>query len=159
MININELIKDIERSRFFSRMGLSDIENENIILIDNVEKVFINPSDIEFKGFYEQTEWLPTSPTQDDPFYKIQGGSKELIELRIKINKAVMNATKGLSKDKFISGPQDFSLAARNGICFAFRQYVTEQYLCIGDKWSTIVDIYYDGHWPVGFTKEKLIVI
>lgn len=159
MIDISELLKDIERSRFFSNMGLSDIQNENIILIDNVEKVFINPSNIEFKGFYGKTEWLPTSLTQDDPFYKIQGGSKELIELRIKVNKAVMNATKGLPKDKFISGPHDFSQAARNGICFAFRQYVTEQYLSLGDKWTAIVSIYYAGHWPVGFAKEKLIVI
>lgn len=159
MIDINQLLKNIARSRFFSRMGLPDIQAENIILIDNIENVFLNPSNLTFNGWYEQIEWLPTSLTQADPFYKIQSGSKELIELRMNINKAVMNATRGLANEKFSAGPHDFSLTARNGICFAFRQYVTEQYLCLGNKWTMIINIYYAGHWPVGFTKEKLIVI
>lgn len=159
MIDINKLLEEIEQANFFSKMGLSDIQNGNVILIDNVEKVFINPSDVDFKGFYERTEWLPTSLTQEDPFYKNHDDSKELIDLRIIVNKAVMNATRGLPKDKFISGPHDFSLAARNGICFAFRQYVTEKYLSLGNRWEVIVRIYYAGHWPVGFAKDKLIVI
>lgn len=137
MIDINKLIKDIEQSGFVLWMELSDIQKNNTILIDNVERIFINPTNIEFKGFYEQTKQLPTSPTQDDPFFKIRGSSKELIELKIKINKALMSATKGLSKDKFISGPM--ILIWHQKMAFAFRQYVSEQYLCLGDKLQTII--------------------
>ena len=159
MIDIDKLLKDIEKESFFLNMGLPDIKNENIILVKDVEKVFINPSDAEFNGLYASTEWLPTSPTQDDPFYKRQTISKELAQLRIKVNKAVLNATRGLPKDNFVFPPHDFSQAARNGICFAFRQYVSEKYLDLGVRWESIVQIYYAGHWPVGFSKEKIIAI
>ncbi|OTA16774.1 hypothetical protein Xvie_01452 [Xenorhabdus vietnamensis] len=159
MININDELEKIEKAKFFSNMGLFDLHDQNVILIENVEKVFINPSDIEFKGTYKNTEWLPTSLTQDDPFYKKQDNPKDLIEIRMKINKAVMNSTKELDKSKFISRPHDFHQAARNAICYAFRQYMSEKYFNLGNKWEKIVDIYYAGHWPVGISKEKIIVI
>lgn len=159
MIDINNVLKEIEKANLFLNMGVPDIKNENIILVKDVEKVFINPSDADFNGLYASTEWLPTSPTQDDPFYKRQTISKELAELRIKVNKAVLNATKGLPKDNFLFSPHDFSQAAKNGICFAFRQYVTEKYLNLGNRWEDVVRIYYAGHWPVGFSKEKIIAI
>lgn len=159
MIDINKVLEEIEKASFFSNMGMSDVQNENVILIKDIEKVFINPSDVEFNGLFASTEWLPTSPTQDDPFYKGQTTSKELAELRIKVSKAVLNVTKGLPKDKFICSPHDFSQAARNGICFAFRQYVSEKYLNLGTRWEDVVQIYYAGHWPVGFAKEKIIAI
>lgn len=159
MIDIDEMLKEIEKSSFFSKMGEVDIQSERVILINNVEKVFINPSNKDFKGLYESTEWLPTSPTQDDPFYKKQKATKELTELRVKVNKAVLNATKTLPKGNFLYPPHDFSQAARNGICFAFRQYVNESYFHLGFRWRDIVSLYYAGHWPVGFSKEKIIVI
>ncbi|MBS9430889.1 hypothetical protein [Photorhabdus akhurstii] len=159
MVDTNEELEKIEKANFFSNMGLFDLHDEKIILIENVEKVFINPSDIEFQGYYKNTEWLPTSPTQEDPFYNKQDNPKDLIEIRMKINKAVMNATKGLDKSKFISKPHDFHQAARNAICYAFRQYMTEKYFNLGSQWESIVNIYYSGHWPVGISKERVIVI
>ncbi|MCC8423228.1 hypothetical protein QPK14_25695 [Photorhabdus temperata subsp. temperata] len=159
MIDINEELGQIKKTSFFSNMGLSDLQDEDVILIESVEKVFINPSDIEFKGYYKNTEWLPTSPTQEDPFYKKQDSPKDLVEIRVKINKAVMSMTKELAKGKFISGPHDFNQVARNAICYAFRQYISEKYLNLGNKWERIVKIYYAGHWPVGISKEKIIVI
>ncbi|CDH07374.1 hypothetical protein [Xenorhabdus bovienii] len=159
MIDINEELEKINKAKFFSNMGLFDFYDENVIFIENVEKVFVTPSDNEFKGYYKNTEWLPTSPTQDDPFYEKQNNPKDLIEIRMKINKAVMDATKELDKSKFISKPHNFHHAARNAICYAFRQYISEKYLDLGSKWEEIVKIYYAGHWPVGISKEKLIVI
>ncbi|MDU8432521.1 hypothetical protein RYA99_25090 [Pseudomonas syringae pv. actinidifoliorum] len=158
-MNIDAELKRIEESSFFSKMGVSLPAEEHIICIENVRKVFLEPSELEFKGCYEEVEWLPTSPTQDDPFYKLPKPPKELIELRLKLNKSVMAATRNLEREIFLSGPNDFSVAARNGICFAFRQYVSECYYNLGDQWKEIVEIYYKGHWPVGFTKDKLIVI
>ncbi|MCG8708031.1 hypothetical protein JHU04_001232 [Brenneria sp. 4F2] len=72
MVDINEEIKKIEAANFFSKMGANDLHGGDVILIENVRKVFIEPLDADFKGSYKKIEWLPTSPTQDDPFYKKQ---------------------------------------------------------------------------------------
>jgi hypothetical protein len=77
----------------------------------------------------------------------------------MKVSKAVMAATKNIDKSKFICVSHDFSLAARNGVCFAFRQYVSESYYGLGDRWAAIIKLYYSGHWPVGFFNKKIIVI
>ena len=159
MIDIDEDLKRIENMIFFSRMGVSDINDDRVILIGDVRKVFIEPSDAEFKGFYKKTEWLPTSPTQEDPFYRKQNNPKDLLELRKEVNKCVVNATKEINKSSFISQSHDFSIAARNAICFAFRQSLNERYFRLGSKWEMIVGLYYLGHWPVGYAKDKIIVI
>ncbi|MGG5222525.1 hypothetical protein [Pseudomonas syringae pv. coryli] len=158
-MNIDAELEKIEESHFFSNMGKLFSSEGSIICIENVRKVFLEPSELEFKGCYAEVEWLPISPTQDDPFYKLPKPSAELTELRVKVNKSVMAVTRNLEKDLFLCGPHDFSIAARNGICFAFRQYISECNYDLGDHWKKIVDIYYNGHWPVGFTKDKLVII
>ncbi|BBV08022.1 TPA: hypothetical protein ACHWKL_004317 [Providencia stuartii] len=159
MFDINEQLEAINNADFFANMGINDIQDKDIILIENVEKVFVSPSEAEFKGLYRKTEWLPTSPTQDDPFYKKQDNPKELVNMRIKMSKVVMDKTKNLVANNFISKPHDFKQAARNAIAYAFRQYVTEKYFNLGNNWERIIKIYYKGHWPVGIAKEKIIII
>lgn len=159
MMNIDVELERIGRSRFFSNMGVLLSGEERIICIESVRKVFVEPSELEFQGCYEEVEWLPTSPSQDDPFYKLPKPPKELIGLRMEINNSVMAATRKVEKELFLCGAHDFSAAARNGICFAFRQYVSERYYGHGDHWKQIVEIYYKGHWPVGFAKNKWVVI
>lgn len=159
MMNIDVELERIGRSRFFSNMGVLLSGEERIICIESVRKVFVEPSELEFQGCYEEVEWLPTSPSQDDPFYKLPKPPKELTGLRMEINKSVIAATRKVEKELFLCGSHDFSAAARNGICFAFRQYVSERYYGHGDHWKQIVEIYYKGHWPVGFAKNKWVVI
>jgi len=159
MIDIDEECKKIEGSEFFYNMGGNGADDGRLIYIKNVRKVFVEPSDAEFKGRYDGVEWLPTSPTQPDPFYNIPNPHSDLVAMRMKVNKVVMAATKNLDKNKFLCAPHDFSLAARNGICFAFRQYVSEEYYGLGDRWSTIIKLYYCGRWPVGFCKDEIVVI
>ncbi|HGM6858774.1 TPA: hypothetical protein ACKQDZ_000042 [Serratia rubidaea] len=159
MLNIDGILNKANSADFFSNMGMPDILDEKIILIKNVENAFINPSDLEFKGLYNSVEWLPTSATQDDPFYKKQNIPKELSLIRVKISKIITESVKNTSKDKFICLPHDFSQAAKNGICFAFRQYVSERYLELGNKWENIVNIYYARHWPIGFSKNHIVAI
>lgn len=159
MIDIDEECKKIESSDFFFNMGSGGAENGRLIYIGSVRKVFVEPSDAEFKGRYDGVEWLPTSPTQPDPFYNIPKPPSDLVAMRMKVNKSVMAATKNLDKSKFLCPPHDFSLAARSGICFAFRQYVSEEYYGLGERWATIIKLYYCGHWPVGFCKNELVVI
>lgn len=159
MINIDSELTRIKWANFFSNMGLSDIEGNSIILIENVKKVFVEPCYTDFNGYYNDIKWLPTSMTQEDPFYGEISSPKELVDGRIKMNKAVINALRTVSKDRFIFGSDDFSLAAKNAVCFAFRQYVSEKYFNLGNNWAEIIEIYYSGHWPVGYAKEKIIII
>ncbi|WP_237150644.1 MULTISPECIES: hypothetical protein [unclassified Pseudomonas] len=159
MIDIDEELIKIERGDFFSNMGTAGLTDSALIYIGDVRKVFVEPSMSEFEGYYDDVEWLPTSPTQPDPFYNLPKPPSDLVAMRMKVNKAVMAATKNLDKNKFTCVPHDFSLAARNGVCFVFRQYVSEEYYGLGDKWVKIVEVYYKGHWPVGFCKNKLVVI
>lgn len=159
MIDINKEIEKISSARFFSCMGLHDIDEDHVIHVDDVKKIFIEPTEFHFNGLYKDMKWLPTSPTQNDPFYKKCDNPKDLIELRIQISKHVMDSIKNFNKEIFISPPHDFSSAARNAIGFAFRQLITERYFGLGCKWQMVVSIYYAGHWPVGYTNDKFIVI
>ncbi|MBD2800047.1 hypothetical protein ID854_06135 [Xenorhabdus sp. M] len=159
MIDINKELEKISETNFFSKMGLADIHDGNIIVIKNVEKAFIKPSNEVFNGYYKNTEWLPISHSQEDPFYGNIQNSKQLIEIRLKISKAIMCATKALNESRLKSGAYDFNHAARNSISYAFRQYISEKYLNLGDKWEKIIKIYYSGHWPIGFYNEKIIII
>jgi hypothetical protein len=159
MFNVDIELEKICSSDFFSKMGVKNNNSQGFIYVPSVEAAFVAPSDADFIGKYNEVEWLPTAPTQDDPFYKFPKFPKELADIRLRINKAVMAATRGLDKSLFKSGPHDFSIAARNGICYAFRQYAAEQYFSIGGSWELIVDMYYSGRWPVGYYQNGLVLI
>lgn len=159
MFSVDLEIDRIASSNFFSKMGEPCSDSGGLIYVPSVEAVFVTPSNIDFSGMYDQVEWLPTAPTQDDPFYKFTEFPKELVDIRLRINKAVMASTTGMDKSVFKSGPHDFSTAARNGICYAFRQYAAEQYFATGDRWKTIVSMYYSGRWPVGYYHNGLVII
>jgi hypothetical protein len=85
--------------------------------------------------------------------------SKDLVDLRILVNKAVMQSIKSAPNDRLISGAHDFGLAARDAACFAFRQHVSELYYEIDGAWSKITKLYLSGRWPIAHSKDKLIMI
>ena len=59
----------------------------------------------------------------------------------------------------FISGGHDFSNVAKMGMTFAFRQYLIEKFLSLGSYWENIVNLYYMGHWPIGYFEGILFAI
>ncbi|WP_347253151.1 hypothetical protein [Leminorella grimontii] len=159
MIDIEKEIRKIESAIFFSRMGINDLPDDSIILIESVRKAFVEPTESDFHGYYSLIAWLPTSSTQEDPFYSKKAMPEDLMAMRAKVNKAILLSTRNMKNDPFLCGAHSFSVAARSAIGFAFRQYVYEQYFDLGNLWQRIVDIYYQGHWPVGYAKEKLVII
>ncbi|WP_236235820.1 hypothetical protein [Pseudomonas faucium] len=159
MRDVERLISDVLRASFFSKMGAAPDSASEVIFIEGVFRVFVDPVESQFLGTYQNLEWLPTTPTQEDPFHSFPKAPKDLVELRLKASKAVMQSIKYMPKEIFISGAHDFSLAARNAACFAFRQYVSECYYGSVGVWSRVVDLYFSGRWPVGYSKEKLIAI
>lgn len=158
-MNIDAELQRIASTPFFSKLGCAFPGDDALIRIESLRKAFVEPVAADFKGGYSRVEWLPTSPTQDDPFYQMPKSSADLAALRMQVNKAVMAATRNLDPTWFVVDQHDFSNAARGGICFAFRQYVSEGHLGLGDKWKQVVDIYYTGHWPIGVAAGKLVLV
>lgn len=74
MIFFDEVQHKIQSTAFFSNMGKAALQADNVILFSGWESLLL--SDLNFI-------WLPTSPTQDDPFYTKQPLPKALIEQRI----------------------------------------------------------------------------
>lgn len=159
MFNVDTEIERISSCVFFKEMGQQGNTSEGLIFLANVGEAFVAPTDSDFIGKYKDIEWMPTSATQHDPFYKFPEFPDELVAIRLRINKAVMAATRGIDTGLFKSGRHDFSTAARNGICYAFRQYATEQYFAAGYRWEMTVSMYYAGRWPVGYWQKGLVLI
>lgn len=159
MLDVEKLIYDIARIDFFSSMGKAPDMVEGVVYIESVFRVFVEPLESDFAGTYKDLEWLPTTPTQDDPFNSFPKPPKDLADARLRVSKAVLQSVKRGAKDKLVSGAHDFGLAARNAACFAFRQYVSEIHYGGGGAWSKIVGLYFSGRWPVGYAGGKLIVI
>lgn len=159
MFDINDDLRKIENTNFFSKMGINNIDDDKVILIENLGKAFLSHSDEDFQGKYNKLRWLPSSISQEDPFYKKQKNTSELLNLRKCINKKILNATRDMNKELFIIPPHDFSLAARDSICFCFRQLMTERYLQLGQKWEFIAELYYLGHYPIGYIDNKIVAI
>jgi len=89
--------------------------------VESIFKIILEPVESDFEGFYKDLEWLPTSPTQQDPFTVFRKSPKELVGSRLRVSKAVLQSIKSFPKDKFVYRSHDFSIAARNAACFAFR--------------------------------------
>lgn len=150
MIFFDEVQHKIQNTAFFSNMGKADLQADNVILFSDLEHLLL--SELNFI-------WLPTSPTQDDPFYTKQTLPKALIAQRIKITRCVMDSVKNIPRAPFQYDAHDFNIAAKNAISYAFRQYLSEKYFSLGDKWENIVNIYYQGYWPVGIYHNKIITL
>lgn len=148
----NEIQGKISITPFFSNMGKVSVDDNKIIYFQSIQTCFESSLNVE---------WLPTSPTQDDPFYIKQEYPKDLVEMRLVVSKAVIESLKAfpVPDSQFQYDAHNFKIAARNAICYAFRQYLTEKYFNYGDNWERIIQIYYQGHFPIGFYKKKLVVI
>lgn len=148
----NEIQQKVSITPFFSNMGMVSIDDKKIIYFQSIQACFESSLSVE---------WLPTSPTQDDPFYIKQEYPQDLVEMRLVVSKAVIESLKAfpVPDSQFQYDVHNFKIAARNAICYAFRQYLTEKYFNYGDNWENIIQIYYQGHFPIGFYKKKLVVI
>lgn len=150
MTLFEDIQQKIQNTVFFSNMGKKDLDDNNLIQIESLESLLLSSLDFI---------WLPTSPTQEDPFYKKQINPNLLIEQRLIITQTITQQIKVMPAEMFKYKAHDFNLAAKNAICYAFRQYLTEDYFNLGEQWKEIVELYYKGHWVVGVSQEKRVVI
>lgn len=157
-MNLDYEIERVIKSDFFFKMGKKEVI-DNVIFIKDVNEAFINPTEEAFENLYEKMNWLPSSITDKDPFYgdvKVPG---EIIYYRKKISQIILQKNREMDKHLFTYGPHDFSNVAKMGMSFAFRQYLLEKSLSLGHYWENIINLYYMGHWPIGYYKEKVFAI
>lgn len=157
---IENLVIKIDNNVFFRNIntGFSGCIGDNFF-IPSLNTAFLEPSlEMKQNGFND-ADWLPSSPLDHDPFYgKIAFGT-EIREQRNIITRSILDAFEKIDKNVFVLENNDFSKFAKNSISFAFRQYILEKNLDLGNKWSEIVALYFDGHWPVAFNQNKIFVL
>lgn len=161
------LIKQIETTSWFSNSGSyrssgSTIGIPSLSAWDN--SAFEESLSAEMKKIASSMDWLPSSRDQKDPFYgqeltqkiaAIEGG-------KTKVMAAYKAASKKLSnydKSKFVSGPHDYSNAAKNAALYCVRMAAIE---CLSDSqgiWVEIFKVYAQGYWPCGLLPDNKLVV
>ena len=157
-MNLDDEIERLIKSDFFFKMG----ENERIdhvIFIKDVDEAFINPTEEAFENLYKKMNWLPSSLSDKDTFYGDMKVPEELVEYRKRVSQIIFQKMREIDKSLFTSGPHDFSTVAKMGMAFAFRLYFLEKSLSLGNFWENVVNLYYMGHWPIGYYKGTLFAI
>ncbi|MDO4881567.1 MAG: hypothetical protein Q3983_09820 [Capnocytophaga sp.] len=152
-------IDKITQTNFFTKMGVKEFLGNNIILLKDVEQAFVNPTEEAFAGMYKEVKWLPSALTDTDPFYKNIQIPENLLPYRKEIVQLFLKKNRNLDKKLFSFGAYDFTEVAKKGITFAFRQYLVEKQLSLGNFWENIVNVYNSGHWAIGYYKEKIFAI
>lgn len=160
MFNITEEVLKIQNTNFFKNMGHADLIDPSIVFIKNIESAFIHPQESDFKNIYHQVKWLPTSLSEPDPFYTLtQKLPESIIILRKQMTQTLMQSVRTIDPQLFKYDQYDFQYAAKNALYFAFRQAVVEKYFGLGQRWEKIIQLYYLGHWVIGYTADQYIVI
>lgn len=157
-MNWDDEIERLIKSDFFFKMGETE-QIDYVIFIKNVNKAFINPTEEAFENLYKIMNWLPSSLSDIDPFYGDLKVPEELVDYRKRVSQIIFQKAREMDKSLFVSGTHDFSNVAKMGMAFAFRQYLVEKSLSLGSYWENIVNLYYMGHWPIGYFEGILFAI
>lgn len=157
-MNWDDEIERLIKSDFFFKMGETE-QIDHVIFIKNVNEAFINPTEEAFENLYKKMNWLPSSLSDKDPFYGDLKVPEELVDYRKRVSQIIFQKAREMDKSLFVSKAHDFSNVAKMGMAFAFRQYLVEKSLSLGSYWENIVNLYYMGHWPIGYFEGILFAI
>ncbi|WP_123645985.1 hypothetical protein [Lysobacter enzymogenes] len=150
----------IHSTDFFPRLGVRDTDGGHVLRMSSVREVFVDGCPTLSGREVKSIKWLPFANDEKDPFYGKDSFPKELSAQRMQINKAVSIALRGkVTSERFATGAHDFTRPASTSASYAFRAYLGESYLGLGDRWNRVVAEFERGHWPVGFLNDKLISI
>ncbi len=114
----------------------------------------------------EEIDWLPTGPSDEDPFYGKQLNAmlaeRDMLSKAQAIKKEVrflvLKATSGKNTPLLKCGPHNLNGAARKTAVEAFARATMEALLEIDASWCYVVRIYSGGWWPCG-RKGGLLVV
>ncbi|GAB5559704.1 MAG: hypothetical protein SynsKO_13510 [Synoicihabitans sp.] len=148
-MNLARLRAQIDEAKWFESIGSAG---------SSVGRVVLQSIDDWDKG--PEWDWLPSSNDQLDPFH-IEDFSECPTKEEEEIFRETLKSLRSLpiSVEGLVSGPHDFTQAARNAAAFATRMAAREIVLNYPAKWQTIVPLYRDGYWPCGRTKNNEVVV
>ncbi|CZF86826.1 hypothetical protein [Grimontia marina] len=162
-----ELITKIDNTSWFTKSG-SYCSSGNNIGIQNLRawdnSTFEDSLSPELKKIASSMDWLPSSRDQKDPFHgqeltkrvaAIEGGKTKVMAAY----KAASKKLSGYDKSKFVSGPHDYSIAAKNAALYCVRMAAME---CLSDSqgiWVEVFKVYSQGFWPCGVLPDKKLVV
>ena len=110
-------------------------------------------------------DWLPTGYDQDDPFLgglltqKLKGAGSTNQTQVMDACKQAMRALRQLDASGLVSGPHDYSQAARGAALYAVRMAAIETVLSMPGIWSQLLSLYLMGYWPCGRLPNGDVVV
>ncbi len=155
-IHISNLIKN---ANFFSKAGVFENLGDDVVVIENLEKAFLEQNDDDFLGLVHEMTLLPSSINEIDVFYGNINISKELKGKRVELSKLVFQKNSLLDKKMFLVQNHDFSHVFKHSSAYAFRAWLSERYLGLGNHWERVANLYLKGHFPFAFCGKKIFVV
>ncbi|WP_046225662.1 hypothetical protein [Paenibacillus dauci] len=170
MIHLHQELERISEVAFFSSLGqplaeefAAKLQPElpflHYMQLPDVQETFVQPTLPEWIKLQSAVRWLPSSPTEPDPFYPAMSADPQLLDIRKQIYQAVLRQTRTARPDTLKCRPHDFTTAARQAAGYAYRQYAMERYYDLGSSWQRVIQLYEAGHWPAGYAKDTLVWI
>ena len=165
-MNYNTFIKKLKDIEWFINIGKYEdssnaVSNSSLDAWDSDKfNDGINPN---YAFIAANMDWLPTTRDQINPinsdildaeFINVLNG-KKLVMAAYKI---ALKSLRSFNKEKFKSGPNNFSESAKGAALYCIRMAAKE---CLLDKpgfWTNLFSIYVKGHWPCGLINNKIVV-
>gem|GEM_PF-648754 len=163
-----ELETKIQTTRWFEHLG-EPLMTEGIVQISTLApwaNIFTGNQELERVA--DEMEWLPSSIYQDDPIHGpsmekrfTQQGTKDEHARRIlEIYKRALASLRGSDGHSALRvGPHDFTEAARGAALFASRSALREILLSECGFWCSVMNFYWQGHWPCGVLPNGILVV
>jgi hypothetical protein len=166
-MKINKFIRVLSAVNWFSKVGEFE-EKQGMISIPNLEawdsSEFRPGLDKKLAKIAAEMDWLPTTRDQIDPIYgdklklglrAIPEGSKQVLMAY----KLAMSSLRNIDKRSFISGPNDFTEAAKGAALYAVRMAAIESLMDKPGFWTDIFNCYSKGYWPCGLINSRIVVV
>ena len=162
--SIEELKIVVNETNWFSAVGLVEHVDGGIIL-KNIHGPW-HEGDAEME-IADNVIWLPQYPHDDDPFHKVslmnlckeQGKEKKVKELRLELNKMVLESLRVANLSPLQTEWSDSSIAAKRCAAHAFRSALTELVIGVDKRWCKVVNYYKMGLWPWGYLPEDDLIV
>jgi hypothetical protein len=108
-------------------------------------------------------DWLPTTMDQPDPIHATladQVRDDEVIRReRLRLHKLALVSLRHAENPLLRVGSVDLTTAAKGAALFAVRMAVAEIMSNVEARWTVMVPLYAQGHWPCGLADDGCIVV
>lgn len=167
-MNIDEIISDLNRVKWFSKVGKyhergGEQSIRSLSAWDNIN--FAMGVDPHHANIAEKMDWLPSSRDGQDPFYgeslynAIRDASPESKNVIMEVYRLTLVSLRNIDKSKLNSGHNDFSEAAVGAALYCSRMAAAEVVVTQSGVWCDLFNLYIEGYWPCGRMPNGEIVV